>query len=47
MVNKIYGKPHYVPVNTNKIGSIEMEIKNDIGEIVLFKSGKVICKLQF
>ena len=47
IVNKIYGEPHYVPVNTNKFDTIEMEIKNDIGENVSFKAGKVICKLHF
>jgi len=46
-VNKTYTEPHYVPINTNKFDVIEIEIKNDIGENVSFKTGKVICKLHF
>lgn len=47
MVNKVYNEPHYVPVNTTKFDVIEIELKNDSGENVSFKTGKVVCKLHF
>ncbi len=46
-VIKSYGEPHYVPVNTKKMDSIEINIKDDTGHIVPFMSGKVVCKLHF
>ena len=42
---KYYNQPHYVPVNTYKFHTIEINIKDDTGQNVLFKAGKVICKL--
>ena len=44
---KVYGEPQYVPVNTSKFDVIEINIKDDTGEKVAFKTGKVICKLHF
>lgn len=44
---KVYGEPHYVPVNTSKFDVIEINIKDDTGENVSFCTGKVICKLHF
>lgn len=44
---KVYGEPHYVPVNTSKFDVIEVDIKDDTGENVSFYTGKVICKLHF
>ena len=46
-VNKIYESPHYVPVNTDSLDTVEVNIKNDMNELVSFKTGKVICKLHF
>ena len=36
IVNRMCGEPHYVPVNTSKFDTIEMLIKNDIGENTSF-----------
>ena len=47
IITQSYIDPHYVPVNTTKFDTIEINIKNDIGENVSFKTGKVICKLHF
>lgn len=44
---KSYDEPHYVPVNTSKFDTIEINIKNDTGDDVAFESGKVLCKLHF
>ena len=47
IITKTFIEPHYVPVNTTKFDTIEINIKNDIDELVSFQSGKVICKLHF
>ena len=47
IITKTFTDPHYVTVNTNKFDTIEVNIKNDVGEDVSFRSGKVICKLHF
>ena len=46
-VTKTYGEPHYVPVNTDELSVIEMNIKDDTGQDVPFIDGKVVCKLHF
>ena len=47
VIIKAYGEPQYIPVSTNKFDTIEINIKNDVGEAVSFGAGKVICKLHF
>ena len=47
VILKTYGEPHYVPVNTSKFDTIEINIKDDSGHNVSFESGKVVCKLHF
>ena len=47
LVMKTYTEPHYVPVNTSKFDTIEINIKDDTGQDVPFESGKVLCKLHF
>ena len=47
VILKTYGEPHYVPVNTSKFDTIEINIKDDTGHNVSFESGKVVCKLHF
>ncbi len=47
VIMKSYGEPHYVPVNTSKFDTIEINIKDDTGHNVSFQSGKVVCKLHF
>ena len=39
--------PHYIAVNADELRCLEINIKDDTGHNVLFKSGKVICKLHF
>ena len=47
VIMKSYGEPHYGPVNASKFDTIENNIKDDTGQKVSFKAGKVICKLHF
>ena len=42
-----YSTPHYVPVGTPHMTTIEMHIKDDTNQDVPFTSGKVVCKLHF
>jgi hypothetical protein len=39
--------PHYIKVNVDELRSLEINVKDDTGQNVLFRSGKVICKLHF
>ena len=39
--------PHYMSVNVDELRTLEINIKDDTGENVSFRSGKVICKLHF
>ena len=47
VVNETFNQIHYVPVNTDEVSTIEINIKDDTGDDVSFQSGKVICKLHF
>ena len=47
IMQKTYDQPHYVPVSTDELNTIEINIKDDTGKSVSFASGKVICKLHF
>ena len=47
LIQKTYDQPHYVPVSTDELSTIEINIKDDTGTNVSFASGKVVCKLHF
>ena len=42
-----YTSPHYVPLSSNYIKQINITIKDDQGENVKFRSGKLTVKLHF
>ena len=46
VINESFDRIHYVPVNTDEVSTIEINIKDDTGDDVSFQSGKVICKLH-
>jgi len=46
-VHRAFDKPRYVPVQKKKFDSIEILIKNDIGENVSFEGGRVTTTLHF
>ena len=46
-VTKIYEIPHYLPLSSDYIESINIKIADDIGQRLRFQYGKVICKLHF
>lgn len=47
VVDRIYDTPHYVPIIKKDITSIEINIKTDMGQFVVFAYGKVVVKLHF
>ena len=47
IVNVIYEKPQYVPVQQRNFDSIEIDIKADTGQPIPFVHGKVIVTLHF
>ena len=44
---KIFHSPHYVPIVTKEFDTLELDIKGDTGQSVVFISGKVVVKLHF
>jgi hypothetical protein len=46
-VDSIYDSPHYVPVLRNNIETIDIDIRSDNGNQILFQTGKVLVKLHF
>ncbi len=44
--NMIFDSPHYVPLVQNYVKHIEIKIADDQGNIIPFKSGKIIVKLH-
>jgi hypothetical protein len=47
-IHYIYNTPQYIPVSRSNIDSIEIDIKDDLGNKIPFTSeGKVIVKLHF
>jgi len=47
VINKTYVSPHYVSILTKDISAIEINIKNDMNEFLVFHFGKVVIKLHF
>ena len=46
-IHVIYDNPHYIPVLKSNFETIEIDIRSDTGESVLFNTGKVFIKLHF
>ena len=42
-----YDQPHYIPLQTNFIDTIQLDIKDDTDQLIQFETGKVIIKLKF
>lgn len=47
IINKAFDNPHYVPLLTKDINFIEINIKNDMNDLIIYEFGKVIVKLHF
>jgi hypothetical protein len=45
--SKIFDSPHYIPVARNNIDTIEIDIRNHLGDPVYFTNGEVVVKLHF
>ena len=46
-VHVSYDKPQYVPIQQKHFDSLEIDIRNDVGQPVPFESGKVVITLHF
>jgi len=46
-VSKSFERPHYLPVSRREFETIEVNIKRDTRESVLFELGKVLLTLHF
>lgn len=46
-VNIQYDIPHYIPLQTNTIDSIVLELRDDTSELIPFEFGRVTIKLAF
>jgi len=42
-----YDKPHYIPINRSHIQTIEINLRDDTGELISFEAGKAIVTLVF
>lgn len=47
VVGQSFVRPYYIPVKKNYIRSIEIELRNDSGQLIKFQSGKSILVLHF
>ena len=47
IVNYDFTKLHYLPVNTNLINTIEIDIRNEYGDRIPFRGGRSNVKLHF
>lgn len=45
--SKIFDYPHYIPVARNNIDTIDIDIRNHLGDPIYFTSGEVVVKLHF
>jgi hypothetical protein len=42
-----YSQPHYMPLRSTEFRTIEIDVKDDTGERIPFKFGRVIVTLHF
>lgn len=42
-----YDRPHFIPISRSTIDTIEMNIRDDTGDLISFESGRVIVTLVF
>ena len=46
-VSKNFERPHYVPLNKKMFDTISINIRDEAGDLIAFKHGKVIITLHF
>ena len=47
IISETFFRPYYLPVDKGYIRSIEVELRNDAGELIEFQAGKVILVIHF
>ena len=46
-ISKVYEIPHYFPLATDFIESIDIRVTDDLAQNIKFQYGKIICQLHF
>jgi hypothetical protein len=46
-IHQVYNTPYYIPVSRMHIDTIEIDLRTDTGDRIVFEAGKVMCKLHF
>lgn len=47
IVNRCYDQPRYMPIQKKNFDSLEIDLRNDLGEKISFESGKLVVTLHF
>jgi len=42
-----YDRPHFISLNQSNIQTIEIDLRDDVGDLISFESGKVVVTLVF
>jgi hypothetical protein len=46
-IHQAFNTPYYIPVSRVHIDTIEIDLRTDTGDRIVFEAGKVMCKLHF
>jgi hypothetical protein len=46
-IHQVFNTPYYIPVSRSNIDTIEIDLRTDMGDRIVFEAGKVMCKLHF
>ena len=46
-INKHYERPNYIPLSKNEFSTIDINIRDEAGDLVAFEHGKVNITLHF
>src|SRR2546425_11711326 len=47
VVTRYYERPRYIPIQKKSFDTVQIIIRDDLGEKILFESGKVLLILHF
>ena len=46
-ITKTYERPQYFPVQKSRVDTVQVDIRDDTGELIHFESGKVVVTIHF
>ena len=47
IVHRLYDEPRYIPLQKKNFDSIELDLRDDLGNPIAFKNGKLVVTLHF